>query len=189
MPSYAACNPVFPWKPQAASAGVFYAADPGPNASGSEFLRSNLLLEISVGDRDLPVGFVFAFGETSTPSVLDTPENKNTLSIEYASLILTPFPGVSIETGLLTPDSGYEATYTYENRNILLGAAASQHPYNAYGAKLSCAVGGLSLWGGYYRDRLDNEEYDAADEALEIGLSARFHETDIILNDHRYRCK
>jgi len=163
------------------SGGYFYASEPGPNAADSEFLLSNLLLEISSGDQDLPVGFVFALGETSTPSVLDTPQNNNALSIEYASLTITPFPGVSIETGLLMPNSGYEATYTYENQNILLGAVASQQPYNAYGTKIGFEIEDLYIWAGYYRDRLDNEEYDSADEAWEIGVCATVFEIDINL--------
>jgi hypothetical protein len=49
------------------------------------------------------------------------------------------------------PIRGFENTYTYNNKNILLGAIASQQPYNAYGARASYDISSISLWGGYYK--------------------------------------
>jgi Putative beta-barrel porin-2, OmpL-like. bbp2 len=142
------------------SAGFFYASNPGKAASDNEFLLSNLIVQLSSKDSDRPVGFVGAFGETSTPSVLSPPENNTNFDIEYASVILKPIPDVSLDVGLLQPNAGFECTYTFNNINVLLGALASQQPYNAYGARLDYDIHGFRLSAGYYKKRLDQEEYN-----------------------------
>jgi hypothetical protein len=156
------------------SAGFFYASNPGKDESDNEFLLSNFLVELSPKDKTLPVGFVAAFGETSTPSLLDTPKNNNRFDIEYASLILRPITGLSLETGLLQPNAGYENSYTYNNKNITHGVVASQQPYNAYGARLGYDFDGLHLCAGYYKQRLNDQEYvvngSSAPDSWEIGL-------------------
>jgi hypothetical protein len=156
------------------SAGYFYASNPGKDESDNQFLLSNFLVELSPKDKTLPVGFVAAFGETSTPSLLDTPKNNNRFDIEYASLILRPITGLSLETGLLQPNAGYENSYTYNNKNITHGVIASQQPYNAYGARLGYDFSGLHLCAGYYKQRLSDQEYvvdeSSAPDSWEIGL-------------------
>jgi len=143
------------------SAGSFYASNPGKDISDNEFLLSNFLVELSSTDANLPVGFVGAFGETSTPSLLSTPENNTTFDIEYASLTVKPFSDMHLEVGLLQPNAGFENTYTFNNINVMLGALASQQPYNAYGARLAYDVNGLHLCAGYYKKRLDDtDEYN-----------------------------
>jgi hypothetical protein len=167
------------------SAGYFYASNPGKDISDDEFLLSDLLLEISSADETLPVGFVGAFGETSTPSVLGTPENNTDLKIEYASVTLKPITDLNLEMGLLQPNAGFENTYTFNNKNVILGAVASQQPYNAYGARIGADMTGLSLWCGYYKDRLDDEEYNSPDYSWEIGISGSIAENDFsIYNYH-----
>jgi len=167
------------------SAGYFYVSNPGQNTSDDAFLLSNLLVEISSADETLPVGFVGAFGETSTPSILDTPENNTDLKIEYASLTLKHIDKMVIEVGLLQPNSGFENTYTFNNKNVILGAVASQQPYNAYGARVNYDMNEISIWGGYYKDRLDDEEYNSPDYAWEIGVSGSIAENDFsIYNYH-----
>ena len=163
------------------SAGYFYASNPGEDTSGDAFLLSNFLIEISSSEENLPVEFVGAFGETSTPSLLDTPENNSEFSVEYASLTLKPVAGLSLEAGLLQPNAGYENTYTYNNRNVILGAVASQQPYNAYGARIGYDVNGLCLWGGYFKERLDDEEYNSPESAWEIGLSTSIRDNTFSL--------
>jgi hypothetical protein len=157
------------------SAGFFSASNPGQDESDSRFLLSNFLVELSPKDKTLPVGFVGAFGETSTPSLLDTPENNNSFDIEYGSLILRPITGVSLETGLLQPNAGFENNYTYNNKNITLGVIASQQPFNAYGARMGYDFNGFHLCGGYYKQRLNDQEYvvngSSAPDSWEIGLS------------------
>jgi hypothetical protein len=157
------------------SAGSFYASNPGNHVSDNEFLLSNFLVELSSKDSDLPVGFVGAFGETSTPSLLSTPENNTDFDIEYASLILKPMSDVSLELGLLQPNAGFECTYTFNNINVLLGALASQQPYNAFGARLGYDINGFSLNAGYYKKRLDQDEYNdngsTPGDSWEIGVS------------------
>ncbi len=163
------------------STGYFYSSNPGEDTDEDGFLLSNFLVEISSSDENLPVGFVGAFGETSTPSLLSTPENSNDFTIEYASLILRPVSHLSFEAGLLEPNAGYENTYTYNNKNIILGAIASQQPYNAYGARVGYEKGSLSIWGGYYKNRLDDEEYNDPDYAWEIELSSPILENTFTL--------
>jgi hypothetical protein len=157
------------------SAGFFYASNPGKDVSDNEFLLSNFLVQLSSKDSDQPVGFVGAFGETSTPSLLSTPENNTDFDIEYASLILKPMSDVSLEMGLLQPNAGFECSYTYNNINILLGALASQQPYNAYGARLGYDIHGFRLIAGYYKKRLDQTEYNdngsPPGDSWEIGVS------------------
>jgi len=156
------------------SAGFFYASNPGNDTSDNEFLLSNFLVELSSADENFPLGFVGAFGETSTPSLFDTPETNNDFKIEYASLTFNPNTDTSLEVGLLQPNAGYENTYTFNNINVILGALASQQPYNAYGARLGYDVNSISLWAGYYKKRLDEEEYEingsSPDNTWEIGL-------------------
>jgi hypothetical protein len=163
------------------SAGYFYASNPGEDTSDDAFLLSNFLVEISSSNENLPVGFVGAFGETSTPSILDPPENNTDFKIEYASLTLKPVDEVSLELGLLEPNAGFENTYTFNNKNVILGAVASQQPYNAYGARVGYEMNGLSLWGGYYKERLDEEEYNSPDYAWEVGLSGSILENALTL--------
>ncbi len=163
------------------SAGYFYASNPGEDTSDDAFLLSNFLVEISSSDDSLPVGFVAAFGETSTPSILGTPENNTDFQIEYASLTLKPVTDISLELGLLQPNAGFENTYTYNNNNIILGAVASQQPYNAYGARIAYDMNDISLWGGYFKERLDDEEYNSPDYAWEIGLSTPVFENTLTL--------
>jgi hypothetical protein len=166
------------------SAGYFYASNPGEDTSDDAFLLSNFLVEISSADEDLPVGFTGAFGETSTPSVLGTPENNTELKIEYAALAIKPVKALGLEMGLLQPNSGFECTYTFNNKNVILGAIASQQPYNAYGARIGYNVSGISLWGGYYKDRLDDEEYNSPDHAWEVGLSGSIAGNDFSIYDY-----
>jgi predicted porin len=164
------------------SGGFFYASNPGQDTSDSEFSLSNLLIEISPRDKGMPVDFAAAFGQTSTPSILGAPENNKTLNIEYASLTVTPITGLGVEVGLLQPNAGYECTYTFNNANAFLGAVASLQPYNAYGARAAYELNGLQFSAGYYKDRLDEEEYatedTAAKESWEIGLSGTLADTD-----------
>lgn len=158
------------------SAGPFYASNPGEDVSDNDFLLSNFLVEISSSDESLPVCFSGAFGETSTPSLLDAPENNTDFDIEYASVIVKPADGLSLEVGLLAPNAGYEDTYTYNNANIVTGVTASQQPYNAYGARFSYSTGGIGMYAGYYKTRLDNDEYRAdgssPDNSWEAGITA-----------------
>lgn len=156
------------------SAGFFHASNPGKDTSGSEFLLSNFLVQLSSKDTDLPVGFVGAFGETSTPSLLSAPEVNTRFDIEYASLTLKPVNDVSLEVGLLQPNAGFEKTYTFYNKNIILGSVASQQPYNAYGVRVDYDMKGFQLIAGYYKKRLNQNEYSVngitPDETWEIGV-------------------
>jgi hypothetical protein len=167
------------------SAGYFYASNPGEEASESEFLLSNFLVEISSADETLPIGFVGAFGQTSTPSLLGTPEKNEDFDIEHAALTLKLLSNMNLEMGLLQPNSGFECTYTFNNKNIILGAVASQQPYNAYGARASYDVSGLSFWSGYYKGRLDEEEYTSPDYTWEIGFNGSIADNDFsVYNYH-----
>ena len=163
------------------SAGFFYTSNPGEDASDNDFLLSNLLIEISQKDKAAPIGFVAAIGQTSTPSILGSPEKTNSLDIEYASLALTPVTGLTAEVGLLEPNAGYENSYTFNNVNTFLGALASQQPYNAYGGRLGYDIKGIHLCAGYYKDRLDDEEYvtngSTPNESWELGVSGEVHDT------------
>ena len=162
------------------SAGEFYTSNPGLDTSGNEVLLSNFLFELSNGDNDQPIGFEAAVGSTTTPSLLSTPDTTANLDLEYASVSLNAIKDTSIEVGLLKPDSGFEDTYTYNNANVVLGALASQQPYNAYGAKVEYAVNGINLNAAYYGKRLDESEYAVNGETLghawEAGIGTTFND-------------
>lgn len=164
------------------SAGWFFTSRPGAGFCSSGWLLSNLLVEISPKDKTAPLIFTAAFGETSTPSLIGSPENTNELHIEYAFLTVTPVAGLTAEVGLLEPIAGCENTYTFRNKNAFLGAVASQQPYNAYGGRIGYASKKTSLHAGYYQDRLDREEYRTGDSApgnsWELGLSGSIGGTD-----------
>lgn len=166
------------------SAGYFYASNPGVDTPSNEFLLSNFLVEISSKDDTQPIGFTGAFGETSTPSLLCTPEKNEDFGVEYASLSLKPINDMGIEMGLLQPNSGFECTYTFNNKNVILGALASQQPYNAYGVRTSYDVAGISFWGGYYKNRLDDDEYSSPDYAWEIGLCGSIADNNFSIYDY-----
>ena len=166
------------------SAGEFYTSNPGLNTSGNEVLLSNFLFELSSGDNGLPIGFEAAVGETTTPSLLSTPDTTSTLRLEYASLSLNALADTSIEVGLLKPDAGFEDTYTYNNANVVLGVLASQQPYNAYGVKLKYAVNDINLSAAYYGKRLDESEYAVNGVSLGHAWEAGIGTT---LNDVSYR--
>ncbi len=162
------------------SAGEFYASNAGPDTSGNETLLSNFLFELSGGEDDQLLGFAAAVGETSTPSVLSPPDTTPDLDLEYASLSLKGYGETAVEVGLLKPDAGFEDTYTYNNANAVLGALASQQPYNAFGGKLQYAADNLNLNAAYYGKRLDDSEYAengvAADHAWEVGIGTTFND-------------
>ena len=176
------------------SGGYFYASNPGKETSDNKFLLSNFLVEISSEKKGRPLGFVAAFGETSTPSLFDAPEINSNYDIEYASLSLKPVSDLTLKAGLLMPAAGYEDTYTFNNRNIVTGALASQQPYNAYGARVIYSVSGIDLLAGYYKSRLDDQEYCTAgkcpDDSWELGLGGTasgldFHVFNYHLNGMR----
>ena len=97
------------------SGGTFYASNPGQDTSGNQALLSNFLVELSTKDNDLPIAFEAAMGETSTPSLLGTPDGTSDLDLEYASLSFNALPNTSVKAGLLKPDAGFEDSYTYNN--------------------------------------------------------------------------
>ncbi len=167
------------------SAGIFYTSHAGRDTSDSQWLLSNALFEISRQDKTAPVGFTAAVGETSTPSILSAPGNTNTLDIEYASLDLIPVKNLSVDVGLLQPNAGYESSYTYNNKNAFLGALASQQPYNAYGARIGYDLGGIDVCAGYYKGRLNSDEYvydgNTPNESWELGLSTTILESKVNL--------
>ena len=165
------------------SAGKFYTSNAGPDTSDNAWLLSNILAEISQKDKNALLGFTVAVGETSTPSLLSIPANKNSIGVEYASVKLTPISEFHAEVGLLRPIAGYECSYTYNNKNAFLGVLASQQPYNAYGAQVGYDFKGVQVSGGYYRDRLSGEEYVMGDskpnESWEITVSGSVMDTSM----------
>lgn len=162
------------------SAGGFYASNSGKDVSDNDFLLSDFIVELSSGENDLPVSFVGAFGEVSSPTLLDAPDNNIDFDIEYASVTLSPFAGASLEAGLLQPNTGYEDTYTCNDKNAICSVTGSQQPYNAYGARLAYEFFGVEAYAGYYKTRLDDEEYKAngrfADDSWEIGATMKLAE-------------
>ncbi len=165
------------------SAGTFYTSHPGEGNSDNEWMVSNLLLEVSSKDQNNLVGFTAAIGETSTPTILDSPGTTNSIDIEYASVDLHPIEGLTIAVGLLQPNAGYESSYTYNNKNAFLGAVASQQPYNAYGAQIGYEYKEIEVKGGYYKDRLADDEYaddgHSPDESWELGVSGTVMDTSL----------
>ena len=170
------------------SAGYFYASNVGPSAANDNFVLSNLLVELLAEPKEKPISFVAAFGGTVTPSVFDPPEETAPdLGIEYASLCIEPIENLCIETGLLQPSAGYEDTYTFNNRNMTVGAVASQQPYNALGAGASYSIKDVEIYAATYKARLDKEEYCtevngtslSPTDSWEAGIGGSFAGTDL----------
>ncbi|MGQ9500239.1 MAG: outer membrane beta-barrel protein [Dissulfurimicrobium sp.] len=146
------------------SGGYFSTTNEGIDNKASNFVLSNLLLELSSEMDNGLLGFTVGLGGVTTPSVFDAPNDTTPdFRIEYASVKLKPIKALeafSIEAGLLEPNSGYEDTYTFNSPNIMVGALASQQPYNAVGSRITYAFSeDLELWGGMFRHRLDDDEY------------------------------
>ncbi|MGC8736549.1 MAG: outer membrane beta-barrel protein [Dissulfurimicrobium sp.] len=153
------------------SGGWFSTTNEGPGNKSSNFVLSNLLLDLSSEMEGGLLGFNVGLGGVTTPSVFDAPNDTTPdFRIEYASINLKPIrslEGLSVETGLLKPNSGYESTYTFQNPNVTVGALASQQPYNAMGARVTYAFGeDLKLWGAMFKHRLDDDEYRTDDVYL-----------------------
>lgn len=143
------------------SGGWFYTTEPGRDNKDSNFVLSNLLLDISSEIVDEIACFNIGLGGVSTPSVLSSPNKAvPVFDIEYAQINLEPVKSILLETGLLRPNSGYESTYTFNNPNITVGALASQQPYNALGARFTYIYNEeLKVWAGMYKHRLSDDEY------------------------------
>ncbi len=150
------------------SGGWFSTTNEGPGNESSNFVLSNLLLDLSSEMEGGLLGFNVGLGGVTTPSVFDAPNDAiPDFRIEYASVNLKPIrslEGLSVEAGLLKPNSGYEDTYTFCNPNITVGALASQQPYNAMGVGVAYAFSeDLEFWGGVFKHRLDDDEYRTDD--------------------------
>ena len=171
-----------------ASAGYFYASNPGRDAANDAFLLSNFLLEISSVDESVPLDFAGAIGETTTPSLLGAPDNDIYLDIEYASLTFKPVKQAGLEVGLLQPNAGFESSYTFNNNHIMLGAVASQQPYNAFGARADVELEPIHLRAGYYKKRLSDDEYEVngilPNNSWEIGIGGQIEEYNFSLYNY-----
>ena len=178
-----------------ASTGYFYASnsgtdDNGKDVSNDKFLVSNFMVGIDYNPENLPISFSGAYGGTATPSLFDAPndaDNQPDMDFEYADFTFSPYDYFSLELGLIAPNAGYEDTYTYNNKNITVGALAAQQPYNAYGTRATFSVNGLfDVYAGFYEDRKDDEEYTIDDGAFtgspgnswEAGISGSVMDAD-----------
>jgi hypothetical protein len=146
------------------SGGYFATTNEGVGGRKDNFVLTNLLIELSSEMENGLLGFNVGLGGVTTPSVFDSPDDTiPNFRIEYAAINLKPIkslPGLSFEGGLLQPDSGYESTYTFNNRNVTVGALASQQPYNAAGARATYAFSeDFRIWSGIFKHRLDDDEY------------------------------
>lgn len=146
------------------SGGYFITTNEGVEGKKDNFVLTNLLLDISSEMKNGMFGFNVGLGGVTTPSVFDSPDDTiPDFRIEYAAMNLKPIKslhGLSFEGGLLKPNTGYESTYTFENRNVTVGALASQQPYNAVGARATYAFSeDFRIWSGIYKHRLDDDEY------------------------------
>jgi hypothetical protein len=147
------------------SGGFFVTTNEGVEGKKDNLVLTNLLMDISSDMKNGFLGFNVGLGGVTTPSVFDAPDDTiPDFRIEYAAMNLKPIkslPGLSFEGGLLQPDSGYECTYTFENRNITVGALASQQPYNAAGVRANYAFSeDFRIWSGIFKYRLASDEYE-----------------------------
>ncbi len=178
-----------------ASTGYLYATnsgtdDAGKDVSNDKFLVTNFMVGVDYNPENLPVSFSGAYGGTATPSLFDAPndaDNQPDMDFEYADFTFSPCDHFSLELGLIAPNAGYEDTYTYNNKNITVGALASQQPYNAYGTRATFSVNGLfDVYAGFYEDRKDDGEYTIDDgtftgspgNSWEAGISGSVMDTD-----------
>jgi hypothetical protein len=147
------------------SGGYFTNNNEGEEGKKDNFVLTNLLIDISSEMKNGSLGFNVGLGGVTTPSVFDSPNDTiPDFRIEYAAMNLKPIgslQGLSFEVGLLQPDSGYECTYTFENRNVTVGALASQQPYNAAGVRANYAfTENFRIWSGIFKYRLEHDEYE-----------------------------
>jgi hypothetical protein len=147
------------------SGGYFVGNNEGEEGKKDNFVLTNLLIDITSEIKNGMFGFNVGLGGVTTPSVLGSPDDTiPDFRIEYASLSLRPIKslhGLAFEGGLLQPNSGYESTYTFNNRNITVGALASQQPYNAVGSRATYSFSeDLRIWSGIFKHRLEHDEYE-----------------------------
>jgi hypothetical protein len=147
------------------SGGYFAGNNEGEGGKKDNFVLTNLLIDITSEIKDGMFGFNLGLGGVTTPSVLGSPDDTlPDFRIEYASINLKPIKslqGLSFRGGLLQPNSGYEATYTFNNRNITVGALASQQPYNAMGARAEYDFSeDFRIWSSIFKHRLARDEYE-----------------------------
>jgi len=147
------------------SGGYFAGNNEGRGGEKDNFVLTNLLIDITSEIKNGMFGVNVGLGGVTTPSVFDSP--KDTLPdfrLEYAAINLKPIkslPGISFRGGLLQPNSGYESTYTFNNRNITVGALASQQPYNAVGAGVEYDFSkDFRIWSSIFKHRLEKDEFE-----------------------------
>ena len=158
------------------SGGFYFSNNIGSNNYDENVAVSNILFTFSLEKDHIPLSFEGGFGGTSASSLLEqsldiTPQ----FDIEFADFTITPADYFNFEIGLLQPSSGYEDTYTLNNKNCTVGILASQQPFNATGIRGNFSIKGISAYAGFYKDRLDNEEYSwgttTPTVSYEIGIS------------------
>ena len=147
------------------SGGWFATTNEGAGGKKDNFVLTNLLIDLSSEMENGLFGFNAGLGGVTTPSVFDSPDDAiPDFRIQYAAMNLRPIkslPGLAFQGGLLQPNSGYECTYTFNNRNITVGAIASQQPYNAAGARATYAFSeDFRIWSGIFKHRLARDEYE-----------------------------
>ena len=146
-----------------ASGGAIVANNVGENLKRNylgKFVVTNLLFDLTLQNEKVPLSLNIGLGGTGTPSILDNPEDiLPPFDIEYADFTYSPVKHFTLEFGLLAPSAGYEDTYTFNNKNITVGIIASQQPYNASGIRGNFSAGNFQIFSGFYRERLDSEEY------------------------------
>jgi hypothetical protein len=177
------------------SGGYFYTNNAGQEHGKnreSKFVLSNVLFDLNLESKDYPVSLDVGLGGVVTPSLVDNPDDSApSWGVEYADFSISPVENLTLEGGLLAPVAGYEDTYTYNNKNITVGVLASQQPYNAYGVRTTYSIKRLGIlnevdvYGAYYRNRKDEEEYCTSTtcphDAWEAGISINLLDTDITL--------
>jgi hypothetical protein len=147
------------------SGGYFAGNNEGKGGKKDNFVLTNLLVDITSEIKNGMFGFNVGLGGVTTASVFDSPNDTlPDFRIEYAAIDLKPIKslqGLSFRGGLLQPNSGYECTYTFNNRNVTVGALASQQPYNAVGAGAAYTFGeDFRIWSSIFKHRLEHDEYE-----------------------------
>jgi len=148
------------------------------NSYNNIYTVSNFLLVFNVKKNNIPLSIESGIGNSLASTTMEiSSEILPSLNIQFVDFIFSISDNINFETGLLQPNSGYEDTYTYNNQHSTVAILASQQPFNAMGIRTNISLKKFGLFGGFYKNRLDTQEYSFGTTlpsvSYELGLKGR----------------
>ncbi|MCX7738232.1 MAG: porin [Hydrogenothermaceae bacterium] len=178
---------------RAITTGYFYSNNTG-SSNRDDFKVSNFLLGIGSDAKDGGIGFSTAIGTVLIPTVYDggLTANKAILSksfgVIYGYLTYKPISNMSLDTGLLPTNIGYELATSFTNPNITYGSVWSAQPFIYPGARFTYQIGDVKFYGEVSKDKgiVDGNHSLPTTGAYAIGSLGSFMGLDYAVSYYDY---